>query len=742
MQMLAAMLSSVVLVLTVGQLTGLYGETVMTVMLAVVVCLCALYGLLLYLRRPHWFFMGLLTLMLILTLLLRTQLLEGFRLFWNRMSDARALGTGLLWPQWQAKLPQTQGNLYLMFFAAMLTGGICAATCYLATGAPGLLAVLLPAIALAGMKFFGTELSVGGMIAVLAAAVLVLMYSGWKHQNVAYAIAGSWILGGIAAVCLLALLFLTGATDWAAGVGERTQKAVHQHKYETERTTLPEGDFTDYQQQNKHSEAALIVTMEYPEQMYLRGFTGSVFEDDRWKPIEKELLVKNKDLLYWLNLNAFNPNAQLQAASGQMQLSTGKVTVQNLSACSRYRYVPFSLCDDGELQPEDLNTEGVLSDGSRVYSYRVVRIGAEGIAQVLQQLQQSENGKDFQYRKAESAYRQLVRNLYLQIPEEAKALLSPKWDAAAKSYGGISDLTVQQAQECALRFLSQCFAENGIPEDMKLPLDCVRGTTYQYATVAVLTLRYFGIPSRYAEGYLITENMAATVQSGETLAVDSSCARAWAEIYQDGIGWIPMDMTPGFGEMIQENPEDNTGEGDSETENEELDPEEAEDDSPMEEDMEIPDPNGGSVVRIMTIVLTSLLKILLILLAAFLILFFRRRYINGKREKKFCAEAPKDAVGWIFADVIAILQCMGIHVGENGSLRQLHEPVQKKFGDVYACELDRMITVNDRALFSSRSMKETQRNEMLEFRLETIEKATEQIKWYKRLWLKWVRCLY
>ncbi|MEE1035405.1 MAG: transglutaminase domain-containing protein, partial [Agathobacter sp.] len=46
-------------------------------------------------------------------------------------------------------------------------------------------------------------------------------------------------------------------------------------------------------------------------------------------------------------------------------------------------------------------------------------------------------------------------------------------------------------------------------------------TSYQYATVAAMTLRYFGIPSRYVEGYVITEEMAENAEDGSSIKVDS-----------------------------------------------------------------------------------------------------------------------------------------------------------------------------------------------------------------------------
>ena len=736
MQTLVAVIASAVLLLTGSELVGL-GGTSASIMTAVGVYLCLMYGLLLRSRRSLWFFYGTLMALLLLVLFFRDQVLEGYRLFWSQMSDAKVRGTGRLLPEWELLLTEEKQDFCLTLFSILLSGGVALAVCFLASFAPPILAALLPGAVLFGMTVFGAELSFGWLVAILAASVLILLYSGWGSRNGLAPVIMSWIISGTAAAALLLLATLPGIRAWTEQVGERMQESIHHHKYETEHTTLPEGDFRTYEETEKGAEVALIVTMENPEAMYLRGFTGGVFEENQWQPIEKDLLVKNKDLLYWLNLNAFNPNAQFHAASAQAEMTTNTVTVQNMGACSLYRYVPFSLCAGEAQVPENLNTEGVLSDGERVYTYSTVYGGAEAISQVLQHLQQSNEKPVLLYRKAESGYRAFVKNIYLQVPEEAKQLLSQHWDKMAAA----SSLNYQQAQEAALRFLSEAFPESGTPEEMALPLDIARGSSYQYATVAVLTLRYFGIPARYAEGYLITEQMAASVAPGETLTVDSSAARAWVEVYQDGIGWVPMDLTPGLGEMVQENPEDNSEKGDGDTENPELDPEEAEDDSPMDEETEVPDPDGGSVVRVILNLLTGLAKVLAILALLFLVLFLRRKGINSKKEKKFRMEDRKEAVAWISADTVAILEKLGFD-RENGSLRQLIDPAEQRFGAEYAEKLDEMITLNERAMFSSRPMEEFHRERALAFRDMTIQNVNTHEKWYRKLWLKWVRCLY
>ena len=67
----------------------------------------------------------------------------------------------------------------------------------------------------------------------------------------------------------------------------------------------------------------------------------------------------------------------------------------------------------------------------------------------------------------------------------------------------------------------------------------------QYASAAVEALRAHGIPARYCEGYLLA---AADVRSagGKTISLTGENAHAWCEAYFDGVGWLPVDVTPGF----------------------------------------------------------------------------------------------------------------------------------------------------------------------------------------------------
>jgi hypothetical protein len=59
-----------------------------------------------------------------------------------------------------------------------------------------------------------------------------------------------------------------------------------------------------------------------------------------------------------------------------------------------------------------------------------------------------------------------------------------------------------------------------------------------FASAMTVLARIAGIPARYIEGYLLPE------KSKDMYVVRGKNAHAWAELYFEGIGWIPFDATP------------------------------------------------------------------------------------------------------------------------------------------------------------------------------------------------------
>lgn len=138
----------------------------------------------------------------------------------------------------------------------------------------------------------------------------------------------------------------------------------------------------------------------------------------------------------------------------------------------------------------------------------------------------------------EQAYRDYAHSVYTELPEDTKAILlelcrsagidasSPDLIQRVASYvqsAAEYDIMTEPypADDYAVYFLTS--AESGY---------CVH-----FATAAAALYRALGVPARVTVGYLFDAQPARFVE------VSEADAHAWVEIYQDGLGWIPIEVT-------------------------------------------------------------------------------------------------------------------------------------------------------------------------------------------------------
>lgn len=553
-----------------------------------------------------------------------------------------------------------------------------------------------------------------------------------------------------AALCVVAVSAFSSVRDGSLfhRLRSNTQQQLHDARYETEDAViLPEGDFSRLQGESLPEAAVLTVMMEQPEALYLRGFVGDTFDGSDWKTLSTEKLAEYSGLLYWLHENGFYPQAQLSAAAGLLpeEESVNRVTVNNLLACSRYLYVPYhfsSFTAGGALSAYDLDTATLSAEGLRgvrAYAFTTVDGSSETLEALTEFLRENKDETTLSYLSAEGSYRELVYQYDLDFPSGALARLQPILDACCGQFGSREELTRTQAQVSTWLFLQQ-YEEKLRGGEAILPElgEAVEGSAYERATVTVLALRYFGIPARYAEGFLITQEMAAGVQPGESLALTAEQATAWVEIYQDGLGWLPMELTPGY-QALSGAVDENSGK--SGEENGKL---------PEGEELEAPDspnqtntqdtPRDRSQTRLPRpgeLFLWFLLIPVLLLPGVWL----RHHWILKKRSTGFQSEHISDAVGFLFADSAKLLSHMGLDRG-GASMHTLCGPVSERFGQAYAKRFDELLRLNGEALFSSHPLEEKHRELAKDFRAETCHLLVSQSNWLQRLWIRWIRCLY
>lgn len=624
-----------------------------------------------FLGRKFWFFPGMLGLLVLVALPLRDSLSDGFCQLYNSTGVVYTARTGMVIPAMEASADGTSGMILAGWLGVMLGLGFSALWGWkLLTAA---VVLLVTAVSLLMQKM-------ADPLPLILTVVLLSGKGNWKTK----------VLPILTMAALLLLFSLPGADHWAQQQSRRISDAIHRHRYETRYTTLPEGRLEPLRQSDA---PALIVTMEKPEVLYLRGFTGATFAEEQWLPLAPRILAENQELLYWLNIREFDLRAQLEAAASVLETEQNTVTVQNVGACSAYRYIPFTIRKDDRAIPENLNE---TAPGARYDSFTTVYGGAEMMPDLLTVLESEHN----RYLQAEAAYRDFVETHYLSIPEGLAAKMQPYWEKAV----GL------EPQAAVKAVLENCYPD-GIRHDP------------EYATAAVLTLRHFGIPARYAEGYITPLTTETTVE------LTGRHAACWAEVYQNGIGWVPMAQTPGQdGETEQKEPP--------------LPPDTPEETLPPEtEPTSEPQPDGGYQVRIAQALLSGAIVVMVGLLLVILLLLLRRKYILKKRQALLDQEDIREAITWSFADAVGILECMGLHRG-NGSLDALNAPLRERFGADFAEQFEFASRINARALFSGKTMTETERKTVHGFRLCALARLQESSTRLSGFWMKYILCLF
>lgn len=667
----------------------------------------------------------LLAALLLVVLLARNPLLSGFSAARNTLRGFWAEEKGILLP-----LAETDGSG--LWLAGIVTGILLALLALAFSHVPTLAAAALTVLCVVA------AFVQPGIMLLAAAAIALLMLTWQKNKNAVSA--ASFLLVGVIVAGIAAISLQTGMMQ---SLSQSAKDSLHHWRYEKAEELLPEGNLSEPVVKAESTDTILSVTADTAQTLYLRGFVGDSYENGVWSALDAETAAEEKDLFYWLHQSGFYPQSQLASAARLMgNYQSGSVSVQNLTGCSLYRYEPCTILPEraglakNRIQPSAVETSGLR--GERGYSYETVSDAQTLLPELLDFLQNDTSDGVRSYLQMESAYREFVYSYALDVPAEFRAQLGAVLDQCCESYGPADSLTKGQAQTAALAFLERCFDGSG---DIALPLtDTADGTTYQYATVAALALRYYGIPARYVEGYTVK------TAENEPVNVDASAAGAWIEVYQDGVGWLPLALTPGLEDLSAEQTEsgikpvgagkEGNGDGPRITEGQEREQDDAEPD-----DSEDNTPDGGQRTGLLhkpAFWIILIAALLLLLLAA---VFIRHAVILKKRNETFTQEDQYAAAACLFTDCAALLAALGLKRG-TGSMLELCETAKEQLGEEYAAKLHDMTMYNAQALFSSRAITPEQLAEMHTFHDATLEKLKTHTNWSKKLRLKWLDCLY
>lgn len=136
---------------------------------------------------------------------------------------------------------------------------------------------------------------------------------------------------------------------------------------------------------------------------------------------------------------------------------------------------------------------------------------------------------------------------YLELPSDARYVALAKELRAQLRADYAADpvaqaLSVKQYLEANATYsFKRNYEGEGDPTAAFLFSDEKLGYCVHLSHAAVYLLRALGVPARVSAGYGVP---AKNLGGGSSLLIKSGDAHAWAEIYLEGTGWVPVEVTP------------------------------------------------------------------------------------------------------------------------------------------------------------------------------------------------------
>lgn len=542
----------------------------------------------------------------------------------------------------------------------------------------------------------------------------------------------------------------------------RVTAAVHRLRYESAEQPLAEGHFATGESKTGGDETMLEVQMDTPDSLYLRGMTGELYGEDGWSLRTGETAAEEAGRFYWLESNGFFRQMQLSTLADVLGASDGalqaEITVKG--ACRERLYLP------PELESSDLIDALSLLDGmvyapglsgADSYTFTTKANLVARADELLELLEERQNEPEVaDYLNLEWNYRTFVYENYLEVPQDCEEILKAVPELAAQPAASYDArfLVRSVLSDCTKYSRSAGFSGGG----SGLLRDLLAGkpaNSAQYATAAVLMLRMLGVPARYAEGYLITPDQAAGAAEGQPIVLTGQDAHAWAEYYEDGIGWIPFETVPDYIGRMEEAgwqrfhmDEEAVLEAESQqTEPEQTELEEPEETFPPvttpEEDIASQwdsreptqlDADTASKLPLRLLWIPLLLCVLLVLC-----LIVRRKKILQVRNAEFDHPDLSVAISALFSHSMALMQHSGLRL-DNSPLARQSDSVAQWFGAETA--FGSMRILNEEALFSDHTLEEAQRSEMRAYEELTLAEFKKKLSWRKRMYQQWICCMY
>ena len=518
------------------------------------------------------------------------------------------------------------------------------------------------------------------------------------------------------------------------------EKNIDNSRYgNPEKQVMPSGNFESLDDLKFTDTVMLDITADEHESLYLRGFVGGSYTGNGWETVDGNILYGTADVFYWMHKEGMFGQSMIASAAQVLDKKTAEDTVSMSvkvkGADRRYYYTPYEmtgLTADGErVLDETLLEESSISgrgwNGAEYYEITALKNQVKRFPSLVTELEESYDDEQYsQYLMNESHYNAFVYDTYTELSDETEKLLERHLSRYGSNIAeGGRHLNYTQAKAIILDYLNnKIIYSEEIPEQTGSD-DFVKGflesdkTGYSvhYATAAALMFRYYGIPARYVEGYLITPDKVENAKDGSKISITGRDAHAWAEYYQDGIGWIPFETTPVYMDVMEQ-PETESALGDGGSSGQiagagmEMAEDNYESEEPEKDEDERKSLPWGKIFAAIALLLAAVL-----ILALILHLVRRKRRLN-ELKRSFAMENTNWAVINMYAYILKLQDVLNL------------EPNMQ----IYA--------VYQKAAFSAEWILQEEKQQVADYKDQLLNRIIKECKLRNRFVYRWIKGIY
>ena len=625
----------------------------------------------------------------------------GFACFVNSIADTLLINDGIV-------LKQLSGAAEGCELFIVLSTVIITALIYLIfrSGKKGLM-FIIPVLALLLMLI--TSARQGAFSLLFLCSMTLISFAYMKSK-------GSNLVPGIVQIISIALIMLVAVgfpvisnfferADFVSAIKDFTTKNVSNLYYGT--APLGNGELTG-DKRNVQDDIALEVTMSNPQATYLRGYVGESYSSDRWNSLPYATYKESRNLMFWLDNEGFNGLGQLGQADNLVnETNTVEIQIEVKDANKKYAYLPYEYSGENEGL---LNWyDSYITNGNfgrmKSYEFKAYENATGSWTDTAGKLfTSSAEEKISEYLKEESWFNEFVYENYTYLSSKEISLMQEYiGDRGDQSEGHIEYSTaVKKVRD----YLNQNFIytqDPGLSQEAVMDdfFKSKKGYDTHFATAATFMFRYYGIPARYVEGYLVTPEDVKNAGEDGQMSISQQNVHAWVEIYIDGIGFVPIEVSPEYYDVMPQADLDTGFEN-----------------SIVRSDF-VPENSGGGAstnqvlqnstsqdesnfLQVIKIIILILLAVLLLTILALLL---RKLIISYKRFTFFKKGEPKKAVAAMFE----YMEAHGLSFD------------------------DRAVELGNKAAYSRQSISPEERDFML-FQVKSAKKSArkERLRW-KRL---------